>query len=72
MIIDKNPVLDMDNLTVTVNNNIDTTEEVEIYINGLLSLLTEDFVDITDNIITVTEGDIDFLLDSIFVSYTKI
>jgi hypothetical protein len=73
MTIDITPVLDEDNLTMTVTDNIDTSEEVSIMINGLIALTNEDFEDITDNVITLKEDfNIYWDYDSIQIMYTSL
>jgi len=71
MIVDNNPALNEDDLTITVQNNIDTSEETAIIINGLISLIDEDF-SISDNIITLNDYDVDFVNDTIWVMYTPL
>jgi len=73
MKIDITPTLDEANLTITVSENIDSTEEVSIMINGLMGLVSEDIQDITDNIITLKENfNLDWINDSFEIIYTAI
>ena len=62
MIIDKNPIINSINRTFTVQNTIDITEEIVIYINGIINIYPGDIEDITDNVITIKE-DIAIQLD---------
>jgi len=71
MIVDNNPTLNEDDLSITVQNNIDTSEETALIINGLISLIDEDF-SISDNIITLNDYDVDFVNDTIWVMYTPL
>ncbi len=72
MTIDNNPTLDSDNNTFTVQDNIDTSEEVCISINGLIGITSDDITDITDNVITVKNSlDIDYNNDIFYVMYTS-
>jgi len=71
MIVDNNPTLNEDDLTITVQNDIDTSEETAIIVNGLISLIDEDF-SISDNIITLNDYNVDFVNDTIWVMYTPL
>jgi membrane protease subunit (stomatin/prohibitin family) len=69
MKIDKNPVLDEINRTITVQDNI-SNAEISISINGLMAIHVDDIESVSNNIITVVPGlDIDWENDTFVVFY---
>jgi hypothetical protein len=73
MTIDNNPTIDSNNYTFTVENEIDTSEDVSIFINGALGITLDDITDITDNIITVDGSlNIDYTNDLFYIMYTSL
>ena len=60
MIIDNNPTVNEDDRTFEVQENIDTDEDISIFINGLMAVMNDDVEDITDNVITIKDIDIDY------------
>lgn len=73
MIIDKTPIIDNVNRTITVEHNIDTSEDCSILINGLVGIHSNDILSIINNTITIKPDiDIDYINDSLSVFYTKL
>jgi len=72
MIIDKNPSIDQDNKTITVKENIDTSEQVDVVLNGMIALM-QDELDITDNSISIIDDSgVDWSTDNFVVIYVKL
>jgi len=70
MIIDKEPQVNTANLTLEVASNIDISEEVLVFVNGLMGVTDED-ITVNNNIITLDAAlDIDIHNDVFIVMYT--
>jgi len=70
MIIDKRPIVDADEFSLIVHTNIDEDENIDIFLNGILSFTKIDIITIDGNKIYLdTSLDIDFLLDDLIVMY---
>lgn len=73
MQVDKNPIVDKNNFTFTVSNNINPQEEISISINGLMAVHKDDIVSVEGNTITVVPDlDIDWDYDSFVIIYDSI
>ena len=72
MTIDKSPLVDLDLFAFTVTSNIDTSEDIAISINGILSIFQDDVISINNNVIFTKEFyDID-ITDEFAVLYTAL
>ena len=72
MVIDNNPLINIAENTFEVEYKIDATEDVSIFINGLLGIHQDDIILILNNIIKVNELlNLDYLEDTYSVVYTK-
>ena len=73
MEVDKEPLINSNNRTFTVQKNINQLEEVSISINGLMAIHTDDIENISGNIITIIDNlDIDWYYDSFVVFYDSL
>lgn len=73
MVIDNNPLVNIAENSFEVEYNIDTSEDVAIFINGLIGIHQEDIILILNNIIKVDSIlAIDWEEDIFSIVYTKI
>jgi len=73
MTIDKEPIINSNDRTIKVKNNIDTNEDTIITVNGLIAITEDDIENISDNIITISDNTgVDFDIDVIGVIYTSL
>ena len=73
MIIDENILIDISNTNpiISTSYDIDTSDDTNIFVNGLIAVMNDDIIDITDNQITLTENlDIDYDNDVLIAIYT--
>ena len=73
MFIDKEVSIDTSNTNpiITTSFNIDTSDDTNLLVNGLIAVLNNDIIDITDNQITLADNlDIDYNNDVIITIYT--
>jgi len=69
MIIDKNPIIDLENNTISVRYVINTLEPIDIFVNGLL-MDNSAFIISDKTIKTVDE--VDLSEDDIIIFYDKV
>ena len=73
MTIDKNPLIDIPNETLTVSTAIDVSETVDIFVNGLFALTNEDIdVVVGSDIVLLPNSGIDFTNDDISIMYLSL